>query len=271
MDQDGTTPQDVDLVRYLDATMSDGERRALDARLAVEPDLRDRLATLAAGGRPFLQSFEGLLAEAPVVRLAAALPGPRGTAPSFSLRGLAAWARRPRLAALAAALAVFAVGAAAGVVGAVRLAPEQVAESDLDNWRDMVAEYFPLTTSQSLEALPRDAATIASDLARVGERLNMQLDSDRVALPGRELSRVILYHVDGTPLAQIAYLDPESGPIAFCILAGSEGASPLALERRREMNMAEWSSDEHSFIVVGRAPLEVLEPLARRLAQQVGA
>ena len=139
MDQDGTTPQDIDLVLYIDATLSAGERRELDARLAAEPELRARLATLAAGGRPFLQAFDGLLPEAPVARLSPRCRGgpeaPRpSTLPTLGRAGGVVPGSPP-------AAWHFALGALAGAVG-VRLVPDRGGRLGTRHWRAIVAENF---------------------------------------------------------------------------------------------------------------------------------
>lgn len=265
-------PGDGEVVRYLDGALSSRHRTAFDARLSRDEALRERVSLLAAGERPFLQAFDALLDEAPVERLGANLPRAQPARTQWWPDG-GRWWLRP--AALAAGLAVLLIGASGGVVGTRMLvAPIEVADHDEDDaqaWRSVVVNYLDLTTSQALEALPRDAATLASDLVKVSKRVKLPLTPERIGLPGRSIERVDLYYYDGAPLAQIAYLDPESGPIAFCALSQEGEPHPLEVERRNGMNVAYWSSGAHAFMLAGRAPPEILQELARTLSTQVSS
>jgi hypothetical protein len=169
----------------------------------------------------------------------------------------------------------FAIGAAAGA-SASHLVPwlagsEAPAAVGEDAWRTAVAANLDLTTSQSLLGLPRDASTLAGDLARVGKEAGLPLTADRIALAGRAVSRVELYHFEGAPLAQVVYFDSENGPIALSILSKPGSPSGLEGERREGMNLAVWSSATHAFSLAGRAPPEVLQDLARQLAGKISS
>jgi len=136
----------------------------------------------------------------------------------------------------------------------------------------VVAEYLSLTTSQTLLALRSDPADLKADLASVGKSVKIDLSPERLALPGQELRRIELYHYDNAPLVEIAYLDPENGPMAFCVMArGEQHPEGIELEERQGMNIAYWSSPTHSFMLVGRAPREVLETVAHKLSGQIAS
>src|SRR5579871_5106762 len=64
---------DSQLVAYVDGGLSPDERAALEARLAGDPGLQERLRRLAAGNRPFSEAYDVLLRNAPRERLTAAL------------------------------------------------------------------------------------------------------------------------------------------------------------------------------------------------------
>jgi anti-sigma factor RsiW len=264
---DETGPDDTDLVAYLDEALTQNERAALEGRLAAEPALRARLAALAAGDRPFRNAYDALLAHAPHDRLtgfvAGALAARRAGATPVPRRWLFP-------AAAAAAVALVLLGAAAGrLLTAGPNAGDAVERGEdvsPEAWREVVAEYLSLTTSQTLAAMPLDEAVLRADLAAVARRLNLDLTTNNVLLPTQELRRVELFHFDNAPLAQIAYLDEENGPIAFCILGRAGEPGDVEAERRRDMNIAYWSSSTHAFMLVGRAPPEVLLKLADTLS-----
>jgi len=257
---------DEQMVRYIDGALAPEERRIFEARLRQDPVLSRRLADMSAGTRPFLQAFDALLSEAPLTRLASVLPPAPGRPIGSSIR--LSWLRPARV---AAAFLIFVLGAASGFVGYPYLPPqsEETEEGGKAAWRSTVAEYLALTTSVTLSETGGDRPTMAADLARASARLGLPLSLDRLELSGRGIRRIGLYEIDGVPLLQIAYLDPDNGPIAFCILARSEPPRGPAAERRGDMNIVHWSSGRHAFMLAGRAPKEVLEPVAEMLANRV--
>ncbi len=149
-------PTDADLVGFLD-----GELRTLQARwvaswLARDEELQQRLNLLAQGNGALRGAFGALLAEAPQAKLEAMLhdlPGYRAGVTVRSERG--SWRIRrgwPRLALLAAGLAVFVAGAFVD-----RLVPEwreaigiEVAGDSEAEWREAVAQYMSLYTPETL-------------------------------------------------------------------------------------------------------------------------
>jgi hypothetical protein len=196
----------------------------------------------------------------------------RAASPGEAAKSHLPSAGRPRAWLYACAL-VFAVGAAAGL-SASHLVPglaggEAPAAAGEGAWRTAVAANLDLTTSQSLLGLPREASVLAGDLAKVGKQVGLDLTTDRLALAGRAIGRVELYHFEGAPLAQIVYFDPENGPIAFSLLARPGPPSGLEAERREGMNLAVWSTARHAFSLTGRAPPEVLQELATELAGKI--
>jgi anti-sigma factor RsiW len=257
---------DEQTVRYLDGAMEPEERQIFEARLHQDPVLRRRLADMSAGTRPFLQAFDALLSEAPLDRLATVLRPSPGRPVVSSIRR--DWLRPARV---AAAFLIFVLGVASGFVGYryLPLRSEETEEVGEAAWRSTVAEYLALTTSLTLSETGGDAPTMDADLARVSARLGLPLSLDRLQLSGRSVRRIGLYQIDGVPLLQIAYLDPDNGPIAFCILARPEPPRGPAVERRGDMNIIHWSSGRHAFMLAGRAPKEVLQPLAETLLGRV--
>jgi hypothetical protein len=181
---------------------------------------------------------------------------------------------RPRAWLYTCALA-FALGAAAGV-SAPHIFPglvggEAPAAAGDGAWRTSVAAKLDLTTSQSLLGLPRQSSVLLEDLAKVGKQVGLDLTADRLALVGRAIGRVELYHFEGVPLAEIVYFDPENGPIALSVLARPGAPSGLEGERREGMNLAVWSTARHAFSLTGRAPPEVLQGLAKELAGKISS
>ena len=144
---------DAQLVAYIDRELDQPDREALEARLAREPSLRERLAQLERGERPFAAAFKVLLDAAPLERLQASLAAIESREePETSVQP----ARGLRLGGLAAAAAIllFVGGLVIGRYGFP--APEK---SQSEDWRQAVAEYASLYTSDTFAALPRRART----------------------------------------------------------------------------------------------------------------
>ena len=258
---DGSAPSDADLTAYLDGEMAGEPREVLAARLGRDAELRDRLALLARGGRPFRQTFDALLDQAPTERLdaiLASLPEPQPTPARRT------WSRTASLAVAAAGILLFLAGIAAD-----RLLP--FGREETENWRQAVAEYLTLYSADTLTAVPDDPSYRAAELASVGQRLGLDLSPERIALPGLALKRTQLYRLEGVPLAQISYLDPESGPVAFCILQAPKAGREFEVEQREGQTIIYWSRGDRTFMLVGMMAASRLRALAETLAGQLAA
>jgi len=261
---------DEELTAFLDGELPQAARRALEARLAEDSSLADRLEALRRGGANLKAGFDALLAAAPEARLATIFAdiGVQSRAvPTVS----APVRRQSRSVAtvflrLAAALVLFVAGAAAGVFGQRywgAQAPEPV------NWRVAVADYLSLYTRESLSAIPNDPERLKEELASVSAPLGITLSPDEVALPDLDLKRAQLLRFRDKPLVQLAYLPADDGPVAFCIiLNGAPDADPK-FESREGQNIVFWSKGGRGFLIIGRTPRPELEALAQRLQSSV--
>jgi anti-sigma factor RsiW len=180
-----------------------------------------------------------------------------------------------RLAAIAAALALFVAGIAVGYLlpaldGA---APEMVVEEEEapppPNWRQGVAEYQTLTTADSLAIIPQDAGLMEQVLTAVGDKLALTLTTDKLALPHVYLKLVQLLEFRGLPLAKLSYLSPDLGPISLCIIANGRDDAGFAYEEREGSNIVYWTRNGRGYMLIGKAPREELEAFAADLASRV--
>ena len=255
---------DAELVAYLDGTLDPAARAALEARLSADPALAARRDMLAAGALGSTEGFDLLLAAAPAERLSAILAAAEAEAGQTVRRAPRAW----QLVAAAAMLLV-----AGGLVGfgAARLvAPAPVVvEAEAPGWRAVVAEYLTLYTRDTLAVIADDAALRAEELAEVGGRLSLALTPEKVSLPDLELKRAQLFQFKGMPLAQIAYLSTDDGPVAFCIIANGKPDEEPAFEERLGQNIVFWTKGGRGYMVIGRLPRPTLETLAASLDSRV--
>jgi anti-sigma factor RsiW len=109
--------EDALLVAFIDGELDERARADLEVRLAIDPDLHERLMRLKEGGRLFAAAFDTLLDDAPVQRLEAALASyiQRGERRPMSIR--ASLRLQAGRLGVAAAVIVFCAGIAVGRYG----------------------------------------------------------------------------------------------------------------------------------------------------------
>jgi len=269
---DPEIPRDAELTAFIDGALPEAERAALEKRLAADPELAGRLAFLRQGGRDFAPAFDLLLAAAPGDRLETILAGAiervsrmppvTGTPPRD----------RQRLAfRIAAGFILFLAGTSLGVLlpRVFGTAPSEQAERGPANWRSAVAEYLTLYTRDTLAGIPDDAATRTAELAQAGTRLALDLTPEKVALPDLQLKRAQLFEFNGKPLAQLAYLGPGDGPVAFCIIVNGAADAPAKFEEREGQNIVFWSKGGRGYLIIGRTGRQNLEALAAQLQETI--
>jgi anti-sigma factor RsiW len=258
---------DALLVAFIDRELDENARRAVDARLAADADFRARLALLQEGGRPFAPAFQALLEQAPVERLKAAVaaldaderPLIRRSS-IFRLGGLG----------IAAAIVLFCAGIAIGRYAPARLAPsrEQAtasAKGEQEDWRQAVAEYMALYTSDTF-----DTASAGQDgeLAAVGAKVGLELKPERIALTNLQFKGAQILSFDGAPLGELDYVDPATGPVLFCIIKNSEPDAAAIAEKRRDFAVVSWAQAGHGYMLIGRLPDNKMAELADSLRRR---
>jgi hypothetical protein len=210
---------------------------------------------LAAGA-----AFDRILADAPLARLRAALP-PEPARVGAALPARRGWGLRGY------ALRELAAGLAIGFLAAAALAWFTFggAPSDEGDWRSTVLEYMDLYTSDTFAFPAPDAATKEHQLAAVGGRVGVKLTPETVAVPGLDYRAAFVLGLDGTPLGEIAYVDPSGEPTLFCILDQAVPDTPLSLEKRGNYTLATWARQGRKFLVIGRLPETKVADFAKTL------
>ncbi len=253
---------DALLTAYVDGELFAGERAALEERLAGEAALVGRLDALKRGGRDFAGAYDLLLAEAPHERLSAILAEAAEQARPVR--------RRWRPAAIAAAIALFVLGAGAGyVVPLLTGMVQPVQGTQAPNWRQAVAEYMGLMTPETLAVIADNPAVLAEEVSAVGAKVSLDLTPAALALPDAALKRAVLYAFHGKPLAQLAYLSGVDGAFAFCIIANGQPDAAVASEVREGFNIVFWNRNGLGYMLIGKAPQKALEAFAGDLAAKV--
>ncbi|CAN7473295.1 anti-sigma factor [Phyllobacterium sp. LjRoot231] len=257
-------PSDEMLVAFLDGELEGAERARIDTLVKTDKAVGARYEFLSRSEMAFYDAFQPLLENAPTAKLEAILSGlPASVTAEPVPRD---WSRRGFM---AAAIAFVFVGVAAdrAYIGMQDVSSER----DGSEWRAVVAEYLSLYTPETLANLTSDEQSQNAQLRNVGDKLGLALPVEAVSLPGIPLKRAQILQYDGKPLGQIAYLDPEHGPMALCIVQSSKGAAAPQTERRRGMNVVYWSDQAHGYMLIGRNPADRLNDLAERVRTALNA
>jgi anti-sigma factor RsiW len=256
---------DAELVAFIDGRLEGGAIHAIEARLAAEASLRERLALLQAGGRPFAPAFQALLDEAPIERLQASLAamveGERDDKPR---RAPSAF-RVSRLAVAAAAI-LFCAGVVVGRNWPASITPPSElaapASGQHEDWRQAVAEYMSLYTPDTLAA---EAASQQTELAALGAKIGLALTPERLALANLQFRGAQIFNFEGAPLGQLGYVDAATGPVLFCIISNSEPDAAIKAETREGFALASWAHGGRGYMLIGRLPANQIAELADSL------
>jgi len=247
---------DAELVALIDNELDESSRAALMARLAADEGLRERYEALRRTSAPIGAAFDALIAQAPLARLAAALPADeplRQPPRRFALRALAA----------GVAIGILAAGAAAWAALSFGLIGPR------DDWRSAVAEYVDLYTSETFSPMHPDAVLQAAEIGAVGAKVGAKLTPESIGLPGLRFAAAFMLSYEGSPLGVIAYVDPAGAPVLFCILAKPAPDAAVRSEQRGDLAIASWSRAGRRHLVIGRIPKEQAASLAQILEKRV--
>jgi anti-sigma factor RsiW len=249
---------DRELTAYLDGERDAGERGALEARLATDAKLRERLEALHDAGDDLRGAFDALLDAAPLAKMRARLETGVATP---AARAASPWRFRAAAIAAAAAIVAFVAGFGAG-----HWAPGGDV-ADRDDWRQSVTEYMALFTQETFGQTP--SPRLGEELAALSQRLDTPLDGDRLKVDDLSPRRAELLQYEGAPLGQIGYVDGAT-PVAFCILRDGEADAAFAASSQDGFAVASWAQGGRGFMLIGKIPLERLTTLARALKDKTG-
>jgi anti-sigma factor RsiW len=237
----GKIPLDAILVAYLDGELEPQAHEEVERLLESDPSVRERLAMLSRGIRPFKRSFDAVLQAAPRARLLARISSLviKASRP----RWLADY--RQRLIATAAALLLLIGGGIAGYfLGQVSPDLFDMGNSD-EAWLDAVTKQVSLYNRAFVASIPVDENAQDVQLSRLSEPLKLDLSRARV-LPGLTLKRIELLQFENRPLAQLLY-EGEHGVVVLCIMPLPNGESEREVERRADLNTIYWASGDYRF------------------------
>lgn len=262
MTEEDIMPSDELLTAFIDGELDGDERDRIERLLEQDAGVAERLEFLMRANLDYRHSFAPLLGEAPVGRLQSMLvainmkPQPIMVG-SISRRGL---------------LGAIAASVMAGVlVGRGGLDWFEKDGEGPEEWRGRVAQYMSLYDSQTLSRVLPTAAEQAAELSDINRRLDMRMTPEQLDFDGLDYKRAQVLAYDGKPLAQILYLDPDSGPLAFCIVRSDGKPAAMRTEQRNGMTVVHWADGSHALMLIGHAPETRMLDLAEALADRLSA
>ncbi|ATN35187.1 hypothetical protein ACO34A_15385 [Rhizobium sp. ACO-34A] len=262
MTQEAIMPSDELLTAFIDGELDGEERDRIERLLEQDGGVADRLEFLMRANLDYRHSFAPLLGEAPLGRLQAMLAATGVKSTPIMAGGIS---RRALVGAIAASAVT---GVLFGRIGFDWF--EEDGEGP-DEWRGLIAQYMSLYDAQTLSGVLPTVAEQAAELSAVNRRLDMRMTPDQLDFDDLDYKRAQVLAYDGQPLAQILYLDPDSGPLAFCIVRAEGKSAPMRTEQRNGMTVVHWSDGSHALMLIGHAPETRMLDLAEALADRLSA
>ena len=78
----------------------------------------------------------------------------------------------------------------------------------------------------------------------------------------------VIFAYDGAPLGQLAYLDPATGPVLFCIIRDARADAAIEEGKREGFHFASWAHGGRGYMLIGRLPGPETAALAGQLQQR---
>ena len=134
------------------------------------------------------------------------------------------------------------------------------------SWIRQVADYHRLFANQPREFLVERTAdetdAIKDMLAPAFER-GMEIP-DLSALDITFVGARLL-GVNGDPVAQLVYLDPDDKPMALCIMPLEKGAKDPTAGKNSDLNLVDWRDGKHGFLLVGWTDADLMTEAAKKV------
>jgi len=231
---------DEQLTAYLDGALAEDDRTRVENALAADPQAQQRLAQLELPDGLFAQAFDLDAMGAPAMPAALRTKVDAAAAPQVANTNKA-----PRYFWPASLAASFALGML--LMTALRPAgqgPEQM------SWVDTVASYQALYVTETLSGQRQAPEITQSVLARAESLMGVDLQA-ALEIDGLDFKRVQMLSLDGEPLIQMAYLDAQGQPYAFCLtMRGTQDAGQM-MRMSFDLATSSWVEDGVGFVLVG--------------------
>ncbi|SAL34270.1 transmembrane anti-sigma factor [Caballeronia cordobensis] len=295
------TPDDIELLAYVDGKLPAPERAALERLLAASPDAALRVKRLEASSLPYAEAFAYQRLPPVPPSLARMIDGIAQAArldtpgPAHSGRGAGAnddrnigapvWHATARVRRTAAAgwlaAAFFAGALACGFAlrfgyDDARLVPHQEgaqasaqvsADPAAAPWVEAAAHYQQLYSRETLANVEADAALSQTTLDKIRQDDRLAIGIPDLRAYGLTFKRVQRLQFHGRPLVQIVYLPAQGNPVALCLMHEAQADAMPADRTVASMAVVTWRRAHIGYALIGASGDAALNRLARSLAQ----
>jgi len=105
-------------------------------------------------------------------------------------------------------------------------------------------------TTETLSGAVQDRTVSSAILARARDELGVDL-TGALDIEGLTFKRVQMLAIDGAPLIQMAYLDAEGRPFAFCLTMRDDADQDALSKMSWDLATSSWVEDGVGFVLVG--------------------
>ena len=252
---------DRDLLAYADGQLAPARRAEIEAAIASSADVTGRVNAMRLSALPYAAAFEAQILPPVPRELSDRIAALAGADSRRRQRGQSAW---PKLAtAFAAGVLCCAIALkllSSGVTGSS-------ATAHTEPWIQAVADYQQLYSRATVARVTEDpqlSARVISDL--------WSADGMRVVVPdlraaGLTFKRVQRLSFHGQPVVQMVYLPEQGEPVALCVTRDARPDEKPRAQQIGELSTVAWRHGELGYVLLGKAPAEVLMDLGSRIAK----
>lgn len=231
---------DEDLTAYLDDAADPALSTRIETAISQDDDLAARLRALTVPMAALKDGF-ALPRLAPPAYKAPDMPAPT-SAMSSAVMPLA----------LAASFAV-------GMLLMTALRPAT-------SWVDTVASYQALYVTETLRGATQTPDMSETVLQTAQDLLGVDLRG-ATHIAGLTFKRAQILAIDGKPLIQMAYLDADGTPFAFCVAGGVGADTGVVDAMSHQLATTSWVADGVGYVLVGGKDATTVRELSAELRQ----
>ncbi len=165
--------------------------------------------------------------------------------------------------AMAASILLAAGGFAAGTMW------PNVLSSQRESMLTEIAEYHSVYSRETVHLVEVPAAQSEHLKMWLGKRVNRTLVIPDFKEAGLTFAGGRMVVLDGSPVAELMYTRDNGLPIAFCVLSRGGKPRTMEVERRGDVNLANWDDGTHLYVVVGEASPDKILALANMAQKQL--
>ncbi len=230
---------DEELVAYLDGEAEHAPVEDIAKALRTDMALAKRTEALRVDTNKIAKSFNAFLNTDNIAPFVLDAPAERG------------W----KSSAIAASLLAVLLGFGAGY---------QFSRPAERDWKDYVAAYQFLYTTNTLRSVQSSGDLQQRDLDRVGAAIGKEISVAKLTdFPEMEYKRAQVLGYRGQALAQLTFLSSTGEPIALCILrADSPADQALKISEMEGMSAVDWKSGGYDYLLIGGQNTSLLKRMA---------